>query len=194
MLEPDVTTAIVAPCVSRSGLGRWAVANPSACAGLWFAGAAALLSGQALVFLPGLLAEARTGGGVAAWQMGAIALAHVYLSPALLALVLGAQWGAPIVRSGMREGPAAALRGALVGLSSLLAWALMGGCLYRALAGSVAETVASLPASIIIGGLVLLPIPFVVVGLIGAGAGHLLHALVTHCPPQAIPGAAPDRA
>jgi len=150
-------------------------------AGLWFTAAAGLLVGQALNFLPALLVEARAVGGLAAWQWGAFALAYVYLAPLLLALILGSLLGASIVVPGFPDGWAPAARGMLVGVGSLAVWALVGSLVMRSMTGySLAVGSEAPPGATEAVGLVLLPVPFLMVSAVGAIAGFLLHALVPH--------------
>jgi hypothetical protein len=174
----DVTTAVVAPCESRSGLGRWAAANPTAFAGLWFAGAASLLSAHALLLLPGLVAEARTLGGLAAWQVGAVTLGHVYLSPALLALVTGCLLGGPIIAPGCGEGWAAAVRGAVIAAIIALTWALMAAGLLGFTSALAPAGSSDTPAGALeVFALTVVALLLAVAIPCGAAAGYLLHAL-----------------
>ena len=147
-------------------------------AGLWFAGAAGLLSAQALLLLPGLVAEARTLDGLAAWQVGAVTLGHVYLSPALLALVTGCLLGEKIIAPGFGDGWAAAVRGAVIAAISALSWALMAAVLLRFTSARAPAGVIDAPpgtqevvAVIVVALLLAVAIPC------GAAAGYLLHAL-----------------
>jgi len=150
-------------------------------AGVWFAAAAGLLSGQVLIFLPTLLAEARAIGGLTGWQWGAFALAYVYLAPLLLALILGSLLGASIVVPGFPDGWAPAARGMLVGVGSLAVWVLVGSLVMRSMTGySLAGGSDGPPGAAEAVGLVLLPVPFLMVSAVGAIAGFLLHALVPH--------------
>jgi hypothetical protein len=150
-------------------------------AGLWFTAAAGLLVGQALIFLPALLVEARAVGGLAAWQWGAFALAYVYLAPLLLALILGSLLGASIVVPGFPDGWAPAARGMLVGVGSLAVWALVGSLVMRSMTGySLAVGSEAPPGATEAVGLVLLSVPSLMVSAVGAIAGFLLHALVPH--------------
>ncbi len=166
--------------VPLSSLSKWAVENPMAFSGLWFGAAAAFLVGQALIFLPALVAEARAIGGPAAWQWGAFALAYVYIAPPLLALVLVELSSAG--RSSCRDCPdgwAPAVRGAAVGVGSLVAWlsdrhrVAEVDVRRRSAGGREAPPGAAEAAA-----LVLLPVPFLIVAAVGAIAGFLLHALV----------------
>ena len=150
-------------------------------AGLWFAAAAGLLVGQALIFLPALLAEARAVGGLAAWQWGAFALAYVYLAPPLLALILGSLLGASIIVPGFPDGWAPAARGMMVGVGSLAVWALVGSLVMRSMTGyPLAAASEAPPGAAEAVWLVLLSVPSLMVSAIGAIAGFLLHALVPH--------------
>jgi hypothetical protein len=147
--------------------------------GLWFAAAAALLVSQALIFLPALVVEARAIGGPAAWQWGAFALGCVYLAPPFLALILGSLLGGPIVAPGFPDGWAPAGRGMLVGVGSLVVWLLIGSLVLRSMSGtSLAGGSEAPPGAAEAVGLVLLPVPFLMVAAVGAIAGFLLHALV----------------
>ncbi len=153
--------------------------NPKAFSGLWFAAAAGLLVGQALFALPVLVAQARLIGGLAAWQWGAFALAYVYLAPLLLALILGSLLGGVIVVPGFPDGWAPAARGMLVGVGSLVIWLLVGSMMVRLMPGYASAAGAEAPpgaAEAI--GLVLLPVPFLLVAAVGACAGFMLHSLV----------------
>jgi len=179
-VKPSPTGALLAP---RTGAAKWAVENPIAFSGLWFAAAAGLLVGQALVFLPTLVAEARAIGGPAAWQWGAFALAYVYIAPPLLALVLGSLLGGTIVVPGFPDGWASAVRGMLVGVGSLVVWLLIGSLVLRSISGTaLAGGSEAPPGAAEAVGLVLLPVPFLIVAAVGAIAGFLLHALVPRGP------------
>jgi len=169
----------------RSGLARWVAENPMAFAGLWFATAAGLLSAQALPMLPGLVAEARTLDGLAAWQVGAVTLGHVYLSPALLALVTGCLLGEQIIAPGCGDGWAAAVRGAVIAASSTLAWALMAAGLLRftsALAPVGANDTP--PGTQEVVALIVVALLLAVSIACGAAAGYLLHALFAGSSPR----------
>ena len=175
-VKPSPTGALLAP---RTGAAKWAVENPMAFSGLWFAAAAGLLVGQALIFLPALVAEARAIGGPAAWQWGAFALAYAYLAPLLLALILGSLLGGPIVVPGFSDGWAPAARGMLVGVGSLVVWLLIGTLALRSMSGTyLAGGSDAPPGAAEAVGLVLLPVPFLMVAAVGGIAGFLLHALV----------------
>jgi hypothetical protein len=190
--DPAAQAAAKASPHHTTGLSRWARENPAAFAGLWFAGAAGLLAAQALIFLPTLVAEARELGGASAWRVGAVALAHVYLSPSLLALVLGSFLGASVVSPGYPDGQAPAVRGALVGAISLVIWVLIGTALLHAWSiGALVETSeAPLGAAAAVGlVLLLLLVPFLIVSAVGAGAGYLLHALTARSPRAEASGA-----
>ena len=147
-------------------------------AGLWFAGAAGLLSAQALPILPGIVAEARTLEGLAAWQVGAFALGHVYLSPALLALVTGCLLGEQIIAPGCGDGWAAAVRGAVIAAISTLAWVLMAAVLLS-LMGALAPTGApdTPPGTLEVVVVIIVALLLAVAIPCGAAAGYLLHAL-----------------
>ena len=152
--------------------------NPKAFSGLWFAAAAGLLVGQALFALPVLVAQARSIGGLAAWQWGAFVLAYVYIAPVLVALILGSAFGGSIVVPGFADGWASAARGMLVGVGSLAVWLLIGTTIVQQMPGyTSAAGSESPPGAAEAAGLVLLPIPFLLVAAVGAGAGYVLHAL-----------------
>jgi hypothetical protein len=177
--DPTATPAVVSSRAARSALSRWAVENPKAFSGLWFAAAAGLLVGQALFALPVLVAQARSIGGLAAWQWGAFALAYVYVAPLLLALILGSVLGGPIIVPGFTDGWAPAARGMLVGVGSLVAWLLMGTMTLRSMPGfASASRSEAPPGAAEAAGLVLLPVPFLLVAAVGAGAGFVLHTLM----------------
>jgi hypothetical protein len=147
-------------------------------AGLWFAGAAGLLSAQALPLLPGLIAEARMLDGLAAWQAGALAFAQVYISPALLALVMGCLLGEPIIAPGCGNGWAAAVRGAVIAAISTLAWLLTGVVLLRFTSAlAPAGAIESAPGAQEVFVLIIAALLLAVTVLCGAAAGYLLHAL-----------------
>jgi hypothetical protein len=147
-------------------------------AGLWFAGAAGLLSAQALLLLPGLVAEARTLDGLAAWQVGAVTLGHVYLSPALLALVTGCLLGEQIIAPGCGDGWAAAVRGAVIAAISTLAWALMAAVLLRFTSAlAPAGAINTPPGTQEVVALIVVALLLAVAIPCGAAAGYLLHAL-----------------
>lgn len=174
--DPAARAAVKAP--SYTGLSRWARENPAAFAGLWFASAAGLVTGQALHILPGLVAEARALGGLAAWQWGAFALGYVYVAPVLLALLMGTLLGGPIVACECPDGRDPAVRGALIGAGSLAAWLVMAPLLVKPLvAASPLAPGIALPAEWGAAGLLLLSVPFLLVAGIGGAAGFLLHAL-----------------
>lgn len=182
-MEKDVLTPGIPPTAQiahshRSGLAGWVFENPTAFAGLWFAGAAGLLSAQALLLLPGLVAEARTIDGPAAWQVVGVTLGHVYLLPALLALVTGCLLGGQIITPGCGDGWAAAVRGAVIATISTLAWALMAAGLLRFTSALAPAGASDTPpgtqevvALIVVALLLAVAIPC------GAAAGYLLHAL-----------------
>jgi hypothetical protein len=175
--DPSGTPGIRTSPAARPRLSRWAAENPRAFSGLWFAAAAGLLTGQALFALPVLVA--RSIGGLAAWQWGAFALAYVYLAPLLLALILGSMIGGSIVVPGFPDGWAPAVRGMLVGLGSLAIWLLLGSMMVRLMPGfSSAAGGEAPPGAAEAVGLILLPVPFLIVAAIGAGAGFVLHSVV----------------
>ncbi len=152
--------------------------DPKAFSGLWFAAAAGLLVGQALFALPVLVAQARSIGGLAAWQWGTFALAYVYIAPVLVALILGSALGGSIVDPGCADGWAPAARGMLVGVGSLAVWLLIGTTIVQMTPGySLAAVGEAPPGAAEAVGLILLPVPFLIVAAFGAGAGYLLHAL-----------------
>jgi hypothetical protein len=152
--------------------------NPGAFAGLWFAGAAGLLSAQAFLLLPALVAEARTLKGLATWQVGAVTLGHVYLSPALLALVTGCLLGGQIIAPGCGDGWAAAVRGAAIAAISTLAWALMAaGLLGFTTALAPAGAIGTPPGTLELSALIVVALLLAVATPCGAAAGYLLHAL-----------------
>jgi len=183
--DPTDTPAVVSTRAARSALSRWAVENPKAFSGLWFAAAAGLLVGQALFALPVLVAQARTIGGLAAWQWGAFALAYVYVAPLLLALILGFVLGAPIIVPGFTDGWAPAARGMLVGVGSLVAWLLMGTMTLRLMPGFASASGSEAPPGAAeAAGLVLLPVPFLLVAAVGACAGFVLHTLMPRGPKE----------
>ncbi len=147
-------------------------------AGLWFAGAAGLLSAQALPLLPGLVAEARTLDGLAAWQVGAVTLGHVFLSPALLGLVTGCLLGEQIIAPGCGDGWVAAARGAVIGAISTLAWVLMAAVLLRFTSAlAPAGAIDTPPGTQEVVALIVVALLLAVAILCGAAAGYLLHAL-----------------
>lgn len=160
-------------------MSTWAADNPKAFSGLWFAASAALLVGQALFALPVLVAQARSIGGLAAWQWGTFALAYVYVAPLLLALILGSVLGGPIIVPGFTDGWGPAARGMLVGVGSLVVWLLMGTMTVRLMLGFASASAGEAPPGAAEAvALVLLPVPFALVAAVGAGAGFVLHALV----------------
>lgn len=164
---------------SRSGLERWAMANPMVVAGLWFAAVAGTLVGQLLFALPAVVAQARLVGGLAGWLWGTQAVATVYLAPLLLAWVFGSLIGAAIVLPGLADAWVAAARGALIAILGMAAWLAMLTWLVRSLTASwPAGSSEAPPDAFQAAGYILLPIPFLVVGIFGGGAGYLLHAIV----------------
>jgi hypothetical protein len=180
---PDSAARAATKAPSQAGLSRWARENPDAFAGLWFATAAGLVTGQALHILPGLVAEARALGGLVAWQWGAFALGYVYVAPVLLALLMGTLLGGPIVAGGYPDGRDTAVRGTLIGASSLAAWLVMAPLLVRPLIAASPMTAGNaFRAEWGAAGLLLLCIPFLLVVGIGGAAGFLLHALFTGAP------------
>jgi len=106
-------------------------------------------------------------------------LAHVYLSPVLLALVVGSLLGGTIVSPGLPNGWAAAVRGSAIGVISLLAWAFLGAVILVSLAGHVPPTASEAPPGAAeAAAVVLLPVPLGLAAGVGACAGYLLHALL----------------
>jgi hypothetical protein len=119
---------------------------------------------------------------------------HVYISPSLLALVLGTFLGAEVVSPGYPDGQAPAVRGALVGAISLMIWLLIGNALLHAWSiGAIVETSEAPLGAAAVVGLVLLPVPFLIVSALGPGAGYLLHALFARSP-RAEPSVAGEQA
>jgi hypothetical protein len=147
-------------------------------AGLWFAGAAGLLSAQALPLLPGIVAEARMLDGLASWQLGGVAVGHVYLSPTLLALATGCLLGEQIIVPGCGNGWAAAVRGGVVAAVSTLAWAMMGALLLQFTAAlAPAGATDTPPGTQEVVALIIVALMLAVAVPCGAAAGYLLHAL-----------------
>jgi hypothetical protein len=98
-------------------------------------------------------------------------------------LVLGSFLGARIVSPGYPDGQAPAVHGALVGGISLVIWLLIGSVLLHAWSvDTMLETSEAPPGTSAAVGLILLPVPFLIVSAAGAGAGYLLHALFVQSP------------
>lgn len=140
---------------------------------------AGLLVGQLLFALPAVMMQARLIGGSGMWLWGAQALAIVYVAPVLLALAFGSIVGGAIVVPGFADPWPAVGRGVLVGVLSMAGWLGLLTLLVRSLAvawpGGSSEAP---PQAFEAAGYLILPIPFLVVGILGGGAGALLHTLV----------------
>ncbi len=109
-------------------------------------------------------------------------------------MVVGSFLGASIVSPGCPDVWAPAVRGAAVGVISLVVWILIGSALLHSwsvgASGSAAEAP---PGAAEAAALVLLPLPFLIVSAVGAGAGYLLHALFARSP-RAEPSVAGEQA